>query len=67
MSKKKTSWRVSSDARTYEDTSDLDEVVIKNWFHLERIATTRWILRIGENNFYIRSIGKDKAQVIDVT
>ena len=55
-----TPWRATPDS-----TGDFDELVVSDWFHLERMSERVWWVRIGQRSFNL--LIRDKScQVVDI-
>jgi len=66
-------WRLSYDALdnhatriNVENSGDLDELVVDQWFHLERMDRRAWWMRIGDAYVWAE-IGPDGRALINIT
>lgn len=44
-------WRLETTGP--QSTGDFDELVVDHWFHLERMQSHAWWMRVGERRFWI--------------
>lgn len=71
MTTRNEKWRIgANDAkRAVEMSSDVpfDELCIGEWFHLERMSTSGWMLIVGETHFAfdVSAKGKVRATLVE--
>lgn len=56
-------WDVGDGSHTTENVGEFDELVIGEWFHIEKMDNDKWWIRIGDARIDVRVRGGERVDV----